>query len=302
MRKRRIEYVLRALSALVVGSDGLIARTLVAELARSGWHYIGTSRRETIPVGWVRFDLQDGGSALPEDALRTANVVFICAAVTGFAPCANDPEGSSQINVACTVELGRFFMARGLRVVYLSSNAVFDGMLPELDERAATAPVTEYGRQKANCEVGLLSAAAELEGSCAVVRLTKVVDPTQPLYSGWMENFKAQIPAKAAADVTVCPVTATYVARGLRRIGAGEQSGVYHLSGERDITYYELATAMATMVGVHASVEQDFLQQRLYAVPFPKYSAISMRQTIRTWDLEPQSMAAVVRELIGGNA
>jgi len=56
------------------------------------------------------------------------------------------------------------------------------------------------------------------------------------------------------------------------------------------------------MVGVHASVEQDLLQQRLYAVPFPKYSAISMRQTIRTWDLEPQSTAAVVRELVGGSA
>jgi dTDP-4-dehydrorhamnose reductase len=199
------------------------------------------------------------------------------------------------------VELGRFFMARGLRVVYLSSNAVFDGMLPALDERAATAPMTEYGRQKANCEVGLLSAAAELAGSCAVVRLTKVVDPTQPLYSGWMQNFKAQTPAKAAADMTMCPVTATYVACGLRRIGAGERGGVYHLSGERDMTYYELATAMATMVGGHASVEQDFLQQRLPAVLFPKYSAISMRQTTRTWELEPQSMAEVVKELTGRN-
>ena len=286
-------------SALVVGGDGLIARALTVKLAECGWSVIRTSRRECIPAGCVQFDLKDGVTALTDAALRKITTVFICAAVTGFAACADDPEGSRYVNVTRTVELGRFFMARGARVVYLSSNAVFDGMHRAPDERATTSPITEYGRQKADCEVGLLSAAAEFSGTCAVVRRTKVVDSSQALYCGWVQSFKSQVPAKAAADLTMCPVTATFVAGGLRSIGAGKQSGVYHISGEHDMTYFELATAMANELGRHATVEQDWVQQRLGAVPSPKYCAMSMTDTTEVWGLLPQSVGEVAKELTG---
>ena len=247
----------------------------------------------------MRFDLKDGADALPDALVNQADVVFLCAAVTGFAPCANDPEGSRIINVTRTVELARRFLQRGARVVYLSSNAVFDGTLVRAGEQTPTLPVTEYGRQKADCELALLQSAAESRGSCAVVRLTKVVDGAQPLYGGWLQSFKLRSPAKAAADLVMCPVTTAYVASGLQRIGAGDQTGVYHLSGERDMTYFELASAMAEAFGAEATVEQDWVKQRLGSVPAPAHSALSMKHTTGIFGLKPQHLQAVARELTG---
>jgi dTDP-4-dehydrorhamnose reductase len=188
-------------------------------------------------------------------------------------------------------------MQRGLRVVYLSSNAVFDGTCSALNERSATSPVTEYGRQKVDCELGLLGAAEELLGSCAVVRLTKVVDPLQPLYSKWMQNFRSQAPIKAATDLVMCPVTTAFVVSALQCIGAGTQGGVFHLSGERDVSYYDLALAMASELDRRLMVERDYVHQHLGAVPSPAYSALSMADTTSAWGILPQPLTEVVKEL-----
>ena len=179
-------------SALVVGADGVIGRALNDELVANEWKVYRTSRRINLPKGSLYFDLKDGVDSLPEVVLRDTHVVFVCGAITGFTPCANDPEGSRKINVTRTAELGWRFMQLGARVIYLSSNAVFDGTQYGLNERAPTSPVTEYGRQKADCEMALLSASAALPGICAVVRLTKVVSRMQPLYSGCNAQLAAE--------------------------------------------------------------------------------------------------------------
>ena len=107
-------------SALVVGGDSLIARALRIELLSAGWNVLSTTRRQEKRNGWLNFDLKHGFYSLPNAAVEKTNVVFICGAVTGFEQCANDPVGSREINVTRSLEIGRSFMQRGTRVVYLS--------------------------------------------------------------------------------------------------------------------------------------------------------------------------------------
>lgn len=284
-------------SALVVGGDGLIGRVLGPQLIASGCKVIGTTRHQEPALGQLRFDLAHGVQALPAETATQFQVVFICAAVTGFAACANDPEGSRYINVIRTVELGSHFMRQGALVVYLSSNSVFDGTRADLDEMATTSPASEYGRQKADCEKGLMTAAQDLTGACAIVRLTKVVDRSQGLYKGWIQCFQSHIPAKAAVDLMMCPVTTGYVVSGLQRIALEGQGGVFHLSGERDLTYFELASAMGFKADRSAVIERDWVQQRLGVVPAPAHGAMSMLHTTAACGLQPQALADVVQEL-----
>jgi dTDP-4-dehydrorhamnose reductase len=288
------------LSALVVGGDGLIGSALTSHLSASGWKVVSTTRQTKVASCQVNFDLTQGISSLSgPSATVPANglVVFICAAVTGFAQCSNDPEGSRHTNVTCTVELARHFMQQGAMVTYLSSNAVFDGVHGYLEETAAMLPVTEYGRQKAECEKNLMEAASSLKGYCAVVRLTKVVDRRQPLFRGWTESFSKGVTAKAAADLVMSPITTSFVVKGLQRIGSNSQSGIFHLSGERDLTYFELAQEMANKVCPGALIEKDWVRQRLDALPAQSFSALSMVGTTIACGLRPQPLAAVVREL-----
>ena len=284
-------------SVMVVGADGLIGRALRSFFCVNNCHVTGTSRREGLPVGWVSLDLARGADNF-FPLIEPPQVVFICAAITGFAACAQDPEYSRLVNVTRTVEVGRHFMREGSMVVFLSSNAVFDGTLGGLDESATTSPVTEYGRQKAECENALLLVAKELRQVCAVVRLTKVVDREQPLIARWLQSFESQMPAKAATDLVMSPLTVGYVVNGLKTIAEGAQGGVFHLTGEADVTYFELAQEMASSFKRGTTVEPEFVQARLGAVPAPKHSALSMAETSRSLGLQPQTLSEVACELL----
>jgi dTDP-4-dehydrorhamnose reductase len=107
-----------------------------------------------------------------------------------------------------------------------------------------------------------------------------------------------QFSVKAAADLVISPITTSYVASGLKCIGAGEKSGIFHLSGEQDTTYYGLATAMTEILGIESIVEEDWVQHRLGYVPSPAYSALSMLHTFNTWGLKPQKLNEVAKELV----
>ena len=284
-------------SALVLGGDSLIGSALSAHLIANSWKVKCTTRRTAMPLGWVHFDLKYGFDALIQSNAQHADVVFICGAVTGFVPCDQDPIATRYVNVKCTVELARRFMQQGSRVVYLSSNAVFDGSRSSLDEFASTSPKTEYGRQKADCEQELLSCSAGLPGSCAIVRLTKVVEKKQTIYSGWIQNLKTNKPVKAAVDLMLCPMTTAFVAVGLQSIGADGKTGVFHLSGEKDMSYFDLATAMATLLGKDALVERVWVRDRLGIVPAPNFSSLSMTLTTSAYGIRPQCLIEVAREL-----
>ena len=257
-------------SAIVIGGDGLIGKALTTKLTKSIQSVHSTSRRKPSDLSQIYYDLSDSVSVLSQKIHWIPDVVFVCAAVTGFAACSQDPVGSRKINVSKTLEISTHFMRQGVRVVYLSSNAVFDGSRLFIDESADLCPESIYGSQKAECESMLLAASASLLGSCAVVRLTKVVDPAMNLFGHWLNCLKNKVSLKAAIDLVISPITIPYVVEGLQIIGAGDIDGVFHLSGERNVTYFQLAKAMAKKLGLEAVVEMDYVQQRLGTASSPK--------------------------------
>ena len=101
----------------------------------------------------------------------------LCAAIARLAACAADPEGSAHINVTQTLALIERLLARGIPVLFLSTNQVFDGRTPHERAEAPHSPVSEYGRQKARTEAALLRQ-MERGAPVAILRLAKVVSAT----------------------------------------------------------------------------------------------------------------------------
>lgn len=285
-------------SALVIGGDGLIGRALTAELLSSHLKVINTSRSLNILNNQIHFDLNFGVGNLIGLINWVPDVVYICAAVTGFAACSKNPSATYHTNVTQTVELASHFMQQGSRVVYLSSNAVFDGTRALEKELSDVSPVSEYGRQKAECEKKLLDIAYKFSAHCCVVRLTKVVDINLALYSEWMNAFELNLPVKAAIDLTFCPISLKYVIKALKIISSAMQGGIFHLSGEKDITYFDLANTLINITESSSKLEQDLIQNRLGLVPSPQHSALSMDRTSRLIGILPQSLESVASDLM----
>jgi dTDP-4-dehydrorhamnose reductase len=225
----------------VVGGDGRIARTLVPALDRGGYEVVATSRRRG-----ARFALdlehvaRSGSAQLPE-----CDVAFLCAGLSSYAACRNDEALARAVNVEAPTAIARALRAPDTQLVLLSTNGVFDGEQPFRAAGDAPDGATAYGRSKARAE----ALVREIDPRTAILRLTRVFAPGEPLLAGWGAQLRAGVSVEAFADMVAAPVHVDHVATALLAIAQRRSAGIFQLSARREVSYLEIARHIAARVG-----------------------------------------------------
>lgn len=237
---------------LVIGGDSEIGAALYRRLAMLGLPVAATTRRRELAGPRRPFlDL-----AAPLDGWRPpegTRAACITAAVAHLAACAADPAASAAVNVTGTLGLAEQLIARGIHVLFLSSNQVFDGTTPHVAADTPTCPVSEYGRQKARTE-DVLKAQVERGASVGILRLAKVLSPTMPLLRGWVEALGAGQRIRAFGDMTMAPTPIDIVVDAIVTLMREEARGVFQLTGPRDASYADIARYLATRIGANPAM------------------------------------------------
>lgn len=251
---------------LVAGADGLIGRRLVEYLTEMGEPVLGTTRRpDTVSNSRVFLDLATDVSRWRPP--RRISITYLCGAETSLQNCRESPESTARVNVKGTVALTRTLIGDKTFVVFPSTNLVFDGSVPFQRADAAYCPETEYGRQKAEAERRLLA----LGDRVAVVRLAKVLSPDMPLLADWVRKLKNNEVVTPFSDMVISPVSLDSMVDILYRIGKRRLAGISQISGEKDITYEEVARFIARRLGAYPALVRPVKSaesgQTLEAVP-----------------------------------
>ena len=281
---------------LIVGSDGLIGSQLERDLSERGEVVVSTTRRLDLPSK-VFVDLltakTDAASAVKAD------VAFFCAAMTNIQVCEAEPLISRQINVIETLRLMKRLADEGCFVVFLSSNAVFDGQSPFPDEDATYSPTTEYGRQKVSVEKEIRNSPS-LTNRVAIVRLSKVVSSTSGVVAEFLRRLRAADPCHAFDDLLLCPVSLGYVCAALIYVATTQQSGIFHLSGAEEMTYAQFAENLATHVGAdpRVIVPGRSNESNLRVLFNPLHPALGMKRTGHSLGIAPQSRTVLMNDLV----
>jgi dTDP-4-dehydrorhamnose reductase len=240
--------------------DSTIGGALAARLCSGGVRVLGTSRRGRQEPDTEQLDLEN------HDVWRAPKVdhAFLCAAVTSIEACERDPETTRVINVDAPVSLAERLLDRGAHVTFLSTNLVFDGSRAARRVDEPTCPVTAYGRQKAEAEEKLLA----LSKRVSVLRLTKVLGPNHQLLTGWAEDLSAGRAIHPFCDVVIAPVSLEQTLDTLCGIAPRDASGVFQLSGDRDISYADAARTFASELGADPELVQPLAgRHRLVVAP-----------------------------------
>jgi dTDP-4-dehydrorhamnose reductase len=232
---------------LLVGGDSEVAKGTLASLRDNRHAVIATTRHpERTNLETLFLDLSaplDGWE--PPAGVRAA---CIFAAVARLAACQSDPAGSAHVNVVQSIALIERLLAAGIYVLHLSSNQVFDGRTPNVAPDAPTCPVSEYGRQKACAEAAILEHVSR-GAPVAILRLAKVLTPDMPLLREWTAALAQDRPVHPFHDMTLAPTPIDLVARAIVALMQDEASGLYQLTGPRDVTYADVALALAARLG-----------------------------------------------------
>jgi len=288
---------------LVVGGDGLVGSKLVERLRSMDSSVVATTRRTSkVDKNAVRLDLSSNLDISSWAYPMEGGWVFLCAGITSIAACEVEPRISHQINVTNTLALARRLYASRTRIIFLSSNAVFDGSVVRPEEDGSYCPSTEYGRQKVAVEEELISLSGGA-GSVAIVRLSKVLTSTSGMTKDFIKRLSSHESCSAFDDLRISPVSLSYVLDAILAIATSKHDGVFHLSGADEMTYADFARRLATCTGASQDLVRPLSSMDSEVKIFfrPEHPALGMKRTHQLLGIRPEPTTHLLEQLVAGN-
>jgi dTDP-4-dehydrorhamnose reductase len=236
-----------AVRHLVTGGSGFLGRRLVQRLGREGT-VVGTFHSTPLVTGasLVRLDVTQQRDV---EALVGSGNFDICvhaAAVRDLEACEDDVRTAMTVNVHGTRNVAEACRRAGTRLVYISTDHVFDG-LPRTSytENDEPRPLQVYGFTKLGGELEVLK---DRDALCVRAPVLHGADP-----SGDGTDFTYQVLRRLHDGETVeadneairYPVLVDELAEAVARLCLGRATGVVHFSSAEGVTKYMWARLVA---------------------------------------------------------
>ena len=168
----------------------------------------------------------------------------------------------------------------GFRLIFISSDLVFDGTKGDYREDDPTAPLSVYGRTKVAAEQAVLSRIGQ-GADCLMVRTSLIIGADRFGLTGnlaWMEGLiRSGESIPLFVDEFRNPVAAAELARGLRLLARRAEPGLYHLAGPDKMSRFELGRVLCRAMGWPEKLLQSTRLADLVLDP-PRPADVSLNQ------------------------
>jgi CDP-4-dehydro-6-deoxyglucose reductase, E1 len=242
-------------NALVIGASGLVGNALLAVLEEAGIRPRGTYARRPF-VGGIPLDVTDAAAVRACVDEVEPDVIFIATNTSGGVDrCELEPEAARTLHVEGTEHVIAAAATRGARIVYYSTDYIFDGRSGPYGEDDAPHPVSVYGAVKLEAERSVLAQAP----NALVIRTTCVYgwDRRSPNFAmGVWERLQAGSGMRVPNDQWTSPTLVEYLAEASVRLLQIEANGVYNVVGLDRIPRSELARQLARAMALDADLVQ----------------------------------------------
>jgi dTDP-4-dehydrorhamnose reductase len=235
MKKKRV---------LLTGSSGILGRNICPHLrARfdllAGYHNLRPSadiNSEFLDITDRRsvFDIIDG--FVPDVVIHLAgkNLKF----------CEENPETARSVNYNATRNIADACSRKGIKLIFLSSDYVFDGSKGNYRESDPVNPASVYGRTKALSEAYIRKKCARY----AIIRASGVYGPNATFYEMVINSLASNKALEPFADTYFTP---TYIGDLvwvlINQAKSSETKGIFHVAGTSVVSRYEMAFMMAVI-------------------------------------------------------
>ena len=253
--------------------------------------------RHPARVAGCRFldlDVTDRAQALAAVRRVKPAVIIHAAALSSPDNCEENRSLTGDVNIGGTLNMLDAARECGCRLVYVSTDLVFDGESGGYSEAAGASPINYYGWSKLEGEKLCLQSAAD----ALVVRITLQYgwgNAEHSSFSDWlMKNLRAGRQVRLFIDQYR---TMTYVrdtARGLELAALhGTPREVYHLTGPERISRYGFGCGFAAAFNFPRSLLQQALMTDVPArAARPRDVSLNGGKFLQRFNYQPRGIAA----------
>jgi dTDP-4-dehydrorhamnose reductase len=183
------------------------------------------------------------------------DVVIHTAAIGSVDFAERNREQTRKVNVGGTKVVAELCQIFKSRLIYISSNAVFDGRTPFYSETAPVNPINSYGQIKVEAE----NVVRESNIPWAIVRPILMYgwpyhgERDNPVV-WWVRSLENGKPLKVVDNVFSKPLPAWSCAEAVWALIQQTRTGIYHAAGRDHISLYQFALLTAEIFGLDANL------------------------------------------------
>jgi dTDP-4-dehydrorhamnose reductase len=267
---------------LITGAQGQLGRALQQAL----------SGEDLILKDLPEFDLTQPGSESQIVAARPSVILHV-GAYTNVDGAEREPDRALAVNVQGTTFVARAAATLNARLIYLSTDYVFDGTKSTpYREEDVPHPINMYGQSKREGEIAALTGCP----NTLVVR-------TAWLYGHAGNNFVKTIMLQACErpflevvrDQRGCPTNADDLSLALKDLLMSDLRGVCHVTNTGDCTWHEFAEAIVSLMNLSTPVRPITTAQMGRSARRPAYSVLAQGRLGTVRALLPHWQDALTR-------
>jgi dTDP-4-dehydrorhamnose reductase len=286
-------------SVLITGASGALGWTLACRLAPR-CAVTGTyCFHDNLPVGVApaRLDLAEPDGI---DDLLTGlrpRLIIHAAAMTDPDACERDPAAARAVNLDATTHIAGCAAERGARLIFISTDLVFDGSGGGYAEGDPARPLSFYGRTKLEAE----SAALGVPGA-AVIRTSLIYGWGSPASGTFFSGLHARLSAgervRLFTDQMRNPVLVDDLAMALELAVEHDLEGLYHAGGPEAVSRYDFGVRMCEVFGLDMDLMQPILMREFeYVAGRPLDSTLDISRFRSATGFRPLGVSEGLRSL-----
>jgi len=247
----------------IIGGTGLLGKAL-----RREW-----TGDEVVSLGSGDVDIRSDQQVVGALNRYRPEWIVLAAAYTDVDGCEINRDLAFEINFRGAVRVARAAAAAGVKLLFLSTDYVFDGQKTtpyEIDD--PLAPQSVYGESKARAEVGIPDF---LPDYCRV-RTSWVFGVGGKCFPETILKLgSARKELDVVADQRGCPTYTVDLARAIIELCRKGASGTVHVTNRGECTWFDFASAIVRETGLETVVRPTTSDKFVRPAKRPAYSVLS---------------------------
>src|SRR3989344_3204811 len=248
---------------LITGGSGLLGASIIYELNKYFEIYAiyNLHSIRSRYAKYIKLDLTDTGKTEKGITAIKPDIIIHTAAMTDVDLCESKPELAKKINVGATGNIVNICNNFGIKLVYISTDYVFDGKKGDYNELDKTNPLGVYAQTK-------------LDGEKRVRKLDDYLIIRTSIY-GWnlqkkqsfvewvISTLSARKEITVIIDQKTSMIFVNDLAKILKRMLDKNLSGIYNIASNNSLSRYEIALKIADIFGLNKALIKPITTEEL---------------------------------------
>jgi dTDP-4-dehydrorhamnose reductase len=283
---------------LIIGATGSIGAPLHRHLSSCGYTTIGTTSKAD-HCSFIKFDLLVDDIDL-FSGIENIDICIFLASKCSNSYCKLNPKDSYHFNVTKTIEVFKKLRTKNIKIIFSSSDAVFDGRKGNYSEDDLIAPNTAYGEQKVEVEEFL----NENIKNSLIMRLAKNYSSDRndnSLFSLWLRQLQNNEVIKVFSDQYFNPIYVKDTCAIIEILIDKKKIGIYHISQPIRFSRLPLLKKFANHMEIHDFQVEEILTESL-SLPdvYAKDASLNNEKLLSEIDIEFSPLEEIFEAIKSG--